>query len=744
MASSQAQVAGVAAAAAASSSVLRDRNCRDRCSPKAFQKNFRDSVHSCISPQQGNFDSGSDENRVGLLRVHKPQQYLDARSDQWSSDAAFSENWGLPAAEGKVRVCEISRPKSESSFRPSSGGVSSLVRKWSDFEAVSKTTNSSGASKAGTSAVFAEVPDRHQGSDACEESSSKIPANGDSSSLCGWESDRTLISGPQSLSGIDSDAPADETPGKERIKVADIVRKLSSSAPADETPGKETRDDPQSKIKSSESNRKARPSILHLRERFCAGIHHSITQSKAMNGKAFASNQSGEEDHHGSFVNNCSEVEGNNKTSRNGNISTLIGVEEEESNHHSQITDFAVTDPMGSQEEVQLDTQNLGGSFSSTQLKSYLNDDTQQQKLEHFHDETGMGRVSSDAGCNDQSIEAAIPFWDNEGGDDSSICWEQDDQESLESDSPEQPEVGQDWVTDVSRPRSEWQDLRQARYEEMLDPFSDNNDIRELLQRRSVSKFLSGSMRDKIEQMMISRLQRPPVPVKTNMQETTRDKMPVKDDGNEVEDPVQVDEIEYKGLYDDLSGDEYDGVGWTQEQPDDGTGEESYQSWGQNQDVYTSFDSDRVASIASPRSQCANFSSPRSYPPSSTCHPSNEIELIYELREHMVQLHQEMSELRSSIKSYTNMFAKLQGSLKHGDAAALNKLGQKRRSSSSKHPSNQKCCICFEMKIDSLLYRCGHMCTCFNCAHELVWSNGKCPVCHSPIVDVVRAVYAHS
>ncbi|RAL50926.1 hypothetical protein DM860_005282 [Cuscuta australis] len=474
MASSQVQVAGAAAASSSSSSsVLRDRNC----SPKAFQKNFRDLVHSCISPQQGNFDSGSDENRVGLLRVHKPLQYLDARSDQWSSVAAFSENWGLPAAEGKVRVCEISRPKSESFFRPSSGGVSSLVRKWSDFEAVSNTTNSSGASKAGTSAFFAEVPDRDQGSpDACEESSSEIPANGDSSSLFGWESDQTLISGPQSVSGIDSDAP-----GKERIKVADIVRKLSSSAPADETPGRETRDDPQSRIKSSESNGKGRPSILHLRERFSAGIHHSITQSKPMNGKAFASNQSRE--HHGSFLNNCSEVEGSNNTSRNGNISTFIGVQEEESHHHSQITNFAATGPTGSQEEVQLDTQNLGGSFSSTQLKSYLNDDTQQQKLEHFHDETRMGRVSSDAGCNDQSIEAAIPFWDNEGSDDSSICWEQDDQESLESDSPEQPEVGRDWVTDVSRPRSEWQDLRQARYDEMLDPFSDNNDIRELLQR---------------------------------------------------------------------------------------------------------------------------------------------------------------------------------------------------------------------------------------------------------------------
>ncbi|KAK9058074.1 hypothetical protein SSX86_022914 [Deinandra increscens subsp. villosa] len=40
------------------------------------------------------------------------------------------------------------------------------------------------------------------------------------------------------------------------------------------------------------------------------------------------------------------------------------------------------------------------------------------------------------------------------------------------------------------------------------------------------------------------------------------------------------------------------------------------------------------------------------------------------------------------------------------------------------------CSICYDTQVDSLLYRYGHMCTCFKCALE-------CPICEAPIVDVV-------
>lgn len=50
------------------------------------------------------------------------------------------------------------------------------------------------------------------------------------------------------------------------------------------------------------------------------------------------------------------------------------------------------------------------------------------------------------------------------------------------------------------------------------------------------------------------------------------------------------------------------------------------------------------------------------------------MDLINDLREQMEQLHQEMSELRRSIKSCVNMQVKLQHSIKQ-DAAALSHSG---------------------------------------------------------------------
>ncbi|CAH9089520.1 unnamed protein product [Cuscuta epithymum] len=774
MASSQVQVA---ASSSPFGYVLRDRNRRDRCSPKgpnSFQKNLKGFVHSCISRQSSDFNSDSDEN----LWIGNPQQHYlgDGRGNQWKA----SEDWGfLSAVEGKeLDRCEIlRRPKSETSTMefPHSGGVSSLVRKWSDFVAEAKInnsiSNSAGCTFLSKNVSYTEVPQ------TCGESSidgdSEIPSNEDNS-FGGWDSDRTPKSGPQSARAIDFDAAI----GKERVRVADIVRKLSSSAADEDHHDREPSsinggnegsfirgsqatayscflmqverdrtmelerlvelksvskfkqrgrikamlrlkilrrkpeigDDPPSSSMSSEYSRKSRPSILHLRERFNAGIQHSSGKEA----KVFASSQSREESHHQeSFLSNYCEVVVES-SSGNGHVSPSLGLKEED-NHQSQIITHCPRN-----------NQSSGGTFTSTTLESHDND-PDQQNLEHFH---GKAEV----GCSNRSIGAAMSIRDNEvirmveqreRSDDFSIYWEQDDdQRTMESDSHQQAEVGQDWVSDVSRPRSEWHDLRQARYEEMLDPFSDNNnDIRELLQRKNVSNFLSGSLRDKIDQMMISRTQRQPVQVNKDMQEKTREEIVLQEENRELEDLVHVEDEEedYK------EEDRHEGDGQIQEQPDNGTGE----------DV-------QFASTSLSQSQCATFCSQRSYPPCCTCHCSHEIEIIYELRGHMEQLHQEIAELRSSIKSCMKTQAKLQRLIKE-DSAALSHSDQKSwRGSSSKHPSDGNCCICYEMKVDCLLYRCGHICTCFKCAHELAWGSGKCPVCHAPIIDVVRAVYAHS
>ena len=53
------------------------------------------------------------------------------------------------------------------------------------------------------------------------------------------------------------------------------------------------------------------------------------------------------------------------------------------------------------------------------------------------------------------------------------------------------------------------------------------------------------------------------------------------------------------------------------------------------------------------------------------------------------------------------------------------------------------CVVCTQNKIDSVVYRCGHMCVCQPCGYELIGGNHKCPMCRSPITDIVR-VYKSS
>ncbi|CDF35804.1 unnamed protein product [Chondrus crispus] len=49
------------------------------------------------------------------------------------------------------------------------------------------------------------------------------------------------------------------------------------------------------------------------------------------------------------------------------------------------------------------------------------------------------------------------------------------------------------------------------------------------------------------------------------------------------------------------------------------------------------------------------------------------------------------------------------------------------------------CTVCLEARIDSLLYGCGHMCTCSMCGRQLIASGQACPICRAPVRDVVRA-----
>ncbi|PKA52567.1 putative E3 ubiquitin-protein ligase XBOS34 [Apostasia shenzhenica] len=114
---------------------------------------------------------------------------------------------------------------------------------------------------------------------------------------------------------------------------------------------------------------------------------------------------------------------------------------------------------------------------------------------------------------------------------------------------------------------------------------------------------------------------------------------------------------------------------------------------------------------------------------------------MQDLRNDIAEIHHEISDLRKLAESCMEWQINLEHLIRQEVFSAVNQLVGAGNYYKWMPRRKDYCCICCEVQVDSVLFRCGHMCACYNCAQELQHSIGRCPICRSIIIDVIRAYW---
>ncbi|OIW18091.1 hypothetical protein TanjilG_01180 [Lupinus angustifolius] len=311
-----------------------------------------------------------------------------------------------------------------------------------------------------------------------------------------------------------------------------------------------------------------------------------------------------------------------------------------------------------------------------------------------------------------------------------------------------------DWISPISRPRSYWEERRQEWYREILHFGADNDERRTLLERRTVSTFLSSDFRERMDSLMMSHAGNQTHLVSSqHAEEDNQESMDqlimffqerLHTRSNPQEDGVHGAEEEEERIYEEEVEKAEESITSSSDnelsdycnQSSSSMHTHSSTTWSYR-DNEVDNDCDKASVSSPPPSQSQSFYHDSQQYSSATNHHSIEMEFIYDLRRQMDQLFHEVSELRKSVQSCMDMQMHLQQSQNQ----EVHTVKEEENKFHCKAPKKGNCCICYEERVNSLFYRCGHMCACLKCANELQWNSGKCPVCRAPIVDVVQ-VYA--